>query len=179
MSTLVWLEFSVIFINVTLLFYHLHQHDFYHSKKVSLRKIKIKNSFVVVMLSSVQLFTTPWTIASQAPLSMEIFQARILEWVAISFSRESSQPRDQSWFSCKSPTLQADSLPLNSLNNPTLPSCFWKISKTVQGRCLPCDCKQWTQLINGLEKVLFCWYCEGANIEHEGDWNHFLSGLGN
>ena len=25
----------------------------------------------------------------------EIFQARILEWVAISFSRESSQPRDQ------------------------------------------------------------------------------------
>ena len=24
-----------------------------------------------------------------------IFQARILEWVAISFSRESSQPRDQ------------------------------------------------------------------------------------
>ena len=30
----------------------------------------------------------------------EIFQARILEWVAISFSRESSQPRDQTWVSC-------------------------------------------------------------------------------
>ena len=30
----------------------------------------------------------------------EIFQARILEWVAISFSRESSQPRDQSWVFC-------------------------------------------------------------------------------
>ena len=26
-----------------------------------------------------------------------IFQARILEWVAISFSRGSSQPRDQTW----------------------------------------------------------------------------------
>ena len=37
-----------------------------------------------------------------------IFQARILEWVAISFSRGSSQPRDQTW----SPALQADSLPL-------------------------------------------------------------------
>ena len=30
----------------------------------------------------------------QAPLSMGIFQARILEWVAISFSRGSSQSRD-------------------------------------------------------------------------------------
>ena len=37
----------------------------------------------------------PWTVAHQAPLSMGILQARILEWVAIPFSRESSQPRDQ------------------------------------------------------------------------------------
>ena len=29
-----------------------------------------------------------------------IFQARILEWVAISFSRGSSQPWDQTWVSC-------------------------------------------------------------------------------
>ena len=29
----------------------------------------------------------------------EIFQARILEWVAISFSRGSSQPRDRTWVS--------------------------------------------------------------------------------
>ena len=29
-----------------------------------------------------------------------ILQARILEWVAISFSRESSQPRDRIWVSC-------------------------------------------------------------------------------
>ena len=29
-----------------------------------------------------------------------IFQARILEWAAISFSRGSSQPRDQTWVSC-------------------------------------------------------------------------------
>ena len=29
----------------------------------------------------------PWTVARQAPLSMGILQARILEWVAISFSR--------------------------------------------------------------------------------------------
>ena len=30
----------------------------------------------------------------------QIFQARILEWVAIPFSRESSQPRDLTWVSC-------------------------------------------------------------------------------
>ena len=29
-----------------------------------------------------------------------IFQARILEWVATSFSRRSSQPRGQTWVSC-------------------------------------------------------------------------------
>ena len=29
----------------------------------------------------------------------EIFQARVLEWVAISFSRGSSQPRDPTWIS--------------------------------------------------------------------------------
>ena len=35
-----------------------------------------------------------WTVALQAPPFMRFFQARILEWVAISFSRGSSQPRD-------------------------------------------------------------------------------------
>ena len=34
------------------------------------------------MLSRVQLFATPWTVAHQAPLSMGILQAGILEWVA-------------------------------------------------------------------------------------------------
>ena len=33
------------------------------------------------MLSHVQLFATPWAAASQAPLSMEILQARMSEWV--------------------------------------------------------------------------------------------------
>ena len=53
-------------------------------------------------LSCVRLFATPWTVARQAPLSMAILQARILEWVAMPSSRGSSQPR--------SPALQADSL---------------------------------------------------------------------
>ena len=45
-------------------------------------------------LSRVQLFVTPWTVARQALLPMEILQARILEWVAMGLFRESSQPRD-------------------------------------------------------------------------------------
>ena len=38
---------------------------------------------------------TPWTAVCQAPLSMGILQARILEWVAMPSSRGSFQPRDQ------------------------------------------------------------------------------------
>ena len=36
----------------------------------------------------------PWTATHQAPPSMGFFQARILEWVTISFSRGSSLPRN-------------------------------------------------------------------------------------
>ena len=45
-------------------------------------------------LNHVWLFSTPWTVAHQAPLSVGILQARILEWVAMPSSRGSSQPRD-------------------------------------------------------------------------------------
>ena len=54
----------------------------------------------VKSLSCVWLFATPWTVAHQAPLCMRFFQARILEWVAIFFSRGSSIPRDQTPVSC-------------------------------------------------------------------------------
>ena len=45
-------------------------------------------------LSHVRLFATPWTVARQAPLSMGILQATVLEWVAMPSSRRSSQSRD-------------------------------------------------------------------------------------
>ena len=45
-----------------------------------------------------------------------ISKARILEWVAISFSRESFQPRDETYVSCIG---QADSLPLSHQGNPS------------------------------------------------------------
>ena len=39
-------------------------------------------------------------IAGQAPLSMGILQARILEWVTMPSTRGSSQPRDRTQVSC-------------------------------------------------------------------------------
>ena len=50
-------------------------------------------SYAVLCLVA-QLFVTPWTVYHQAPLSMGILQARILEWVAMPSSRGSSQPRE-------------------------------------------------------------------------------------
>ena len=53
-----------------------------------------------------------------------IFQARILEWVAISFSRGSSWPRNQTRFSCRqTPALQIGSLqpePVREVKSPRL-----------------------------------------------------------
>ena len=50
----------------------------------------VKMGSEVKSLSRVRLFATPWTVAYQALRSLSvhgIFQARVLEWVAISFSR--------------------------------------------------------------------------------------------
>jgi len=54
----------------------------------------------VQSLSLVRFFVTPWTVACQIPLSMEFFQARIQEWVAMLTSRRSSQPRNWTHISC-------------------------------------------------------------------------------
>ena len=55
------------------------------------------------LAASLQLCPTLWDlmdcIVLQAPLSMGIFQVRILEWVAMASSRGSSQPRDQTYVS--------------------------------------------------------------------------------
>ena len=51
-------------------------------------------------LSCVRVSVTPWTVACQAPLSMGILQARILDWVAMP--------------SFRPPALQVNSLPFES-----------------------------------------------------------------
>ena len=56
-------------------------------------------SELCIVLSRIRL----WTVALQAALFME-FSSKILEWVAISYSRGSFPPRDQTWVSCISCT---------------------------------------------------------------------------
>ena len=65
-----------------------------------------------------------YRIDHQAPLSMEILQARTLEKVAMPFSRGSSQPRDQTQVirtkspEPRSPALQEDSSPSEPPEKP-------------------------------------------------------------
>ena len=67
----------------------------------------VKCCVLCLVTQSCPTVCNPMTIAHQAPLSMGILQARILEWVAMPSSRGSSQRRDRT----RSPALQVDSLP--------------------------------------------------------------------
>ena len=63
--------------------------------------LNILQVFVYASLfSCVQLFVTPWTVVCQAPPSLGILQARIVEWDVMPSSRGSSQPRDRTQVSC-------------------------------------------------------------------------------
>ena len=62
--------------------------------------LSIRDKVKVKSLSCVWLFVTPWTVACQAPSVHGISQARILEWIAISFSRGSSWPRNWTHSPC-------------------------------------------------------------------------------
>ena len=86
-------------------------------------------------LSHVLLFVTPWTVACQAPLSMGILQAGILEWVAVPFSRGSFQPGIKPRF----PTLQVSSLPSEPPGKPNTCMCM--------ALCLHCSPKSITTLL--------------------------------
>ena len=88
-------------------------------------KVKVK------LLSHIWLFVTPWTIAYQSGNPHGILQARILEWVAISFSRGSSRPRDQTRVSCVSCTGRQDSF---TTEPPGKPVCH-NIHKYILHLC--------------------------------------------
>ena len=71
------------------------------------------NQLRVIIKANPRITTWPSEVAQSCPTLCDImvcslprssihgiFQARVPEWVAISFSRGSSQPRDQTWVSC-------------------------------------------------------------------------------
>ena len=70
----------------------------------------------VKSLSHVQLFGTPWTVAHQAPPSMEI--SRQEYWSGLPFPSPGELP--DPGIELTSPTFQVDSLPLSYLGGPIL-----------------------------------------------------------
>ena len=61
--------------------------------------ILLPSLWVLSCFRHVWLFVTLRTLAHQPPMSIGILQARILEWVAMTFSRKSSWPKDGTWVS--------------------------------------------------------------------------------
>ena len=72
---------------------------------------------ILSRFSGIQLFSTLWTVNLPGSSVCGILQARILEWVAISFSRGSSRPRDRTHVSCLL-CWQLGSLPQCHLGSP-------------------------------------------------------------
>ena len=66
--------------------------------------VSVTRACVLSCFHHVQLFLTLWTVAHQAPLSMGFSRQEYWSWVAISYSRGSSQPRNQTHVSYISST---------------------------------------------------------------------------
>ena len=94
------------------------------------------HEYLLLLLSCVWHFATSWTWANQAPSVHEIFQARILECVAIPFSRQSSWTRNRTCVSCMASKffttepLQKSPTSLCSINSEMIkyPLWIWRYS---------------------------------------------------
>ena len=113
--------------------------------------------------SCVQLCVIPWLQSCSTPCDLPgssvhgILQARTLEWVAMPFSRESSQPRD---WTC-------------NLTSPTLAGRFFTTSTTELGYpdkyiCLELYTSTYCKL--GEEYASWLWYSCQENLTDRGAW---------
>ena len=101
----------------------------------------------------------------QAPLSTGILQARILEWVAVPFSRGSSQPRDQT---CISYTA-AGFFTAEPSGKPKLTQChlsiiFNKTGKNFNESIIMCFRKIATQRDQTKGKLVLKWIIYQKNL---------------
>ena len=108
---------------------------------------------VVYLLSHVRLFCDPVTVVGSSVHG--IFQARRLEWVAISFPGNYPDPGMVPMF----PVYQGDSLPLSHLRAPILCQGHHQSTSSSEAQCQE-PCNSWIGLQRGI------W---------EGQWN--LNGL--
>ena len=103
---------------------------------------------------------TPWTVCSPPDSSVHgTLQARILEWVAISFHRRSSRPRDQTLVSFTA-------------------SRFFTVWTTREAPNLNNFNQVWVQLnMNSdvwLEITLGCWSLRAFSNMQAGFWDHLF-----
>ena len=118
-----------------------------------------------------------------------IFQARILEWLAISYSRRSYQPRDPTWISCVSCIAGRFFIcwairawgPASDQKPGTLPSfCLssllgweWAVSPAKQK--LEGSCQAGSKLLRKLSQKLDCLLPGLFEVFSCLLWSHFLS----
>ena len=81
---------------------------------MTLRNIVTKGQLVLSRFSSIQLFVTPWTVARQAPLSMEFSRQEYESGLPCPSPGDLPNPGIKP----ASPALQADSLPLSHQGSP-------------------------------------------------------------
>ena len=129
-------------------------------------------------------FATPWTVAHRLLCPWD-FPGKILEWVAISYSWESSQPRDQTHVSRVScidrwipyhcalwEAVNVSSLPAAS-HYPVFPIQFLEKVKETQCSCLTYEkilCRQWW--VSFQKKVTVC---ETKELKLESHSTFFLT----
>ena len=102
------------------------------------------------MLSCVWLYAAPLDCSLPSSSDLGIFQARTLEWVAISSSRASSWPGDWThvfcisctgkWILCPGATWEAP-----EESGPRMPSTFCFVSPLVALRCSVSSCWTWNE----------------------------------
>ena len=84
--------------------------EFLDCSRSSVRKTCWNVACVLSCFGQVRLFATLWTCILPSSSAYGILQVRILDWVAMPSSRQSSRPRDQTHVSCLL-YWQAESLP--------------------------------------------------------------------
>ena len=139
-------------------------------------KLELERSVGDLVTKSCPTLATPWTVACQAPLSMEL-QASILEWVAIYFSK---RKKNQRW-NCQNPVDLRKSKTISEniyicfIEYTKAFECVYqnKLWKIIQGMRIP-DHLTWLlwNLYAGQEAIVRTghgktdWYCQLANLTY-------------
>ena len=116
-------EFSSAFIH----YYFWNNFEKFFKWKHKLHESVIVMKVKVLVAQSCLMLCDPVDCSPPGSSVHGIMQARILEWAAISFSRGSSQPRDQTWVFCIASRFSYH------LNHQGSPYCFsWHIASSFQ-----------------------------------------------